>query len=211
MEKEKESQKNNQRQEFKGRNLEEAVSLAEHKLKLPRSRIEYEIIAEKTKLFGIKSKEIVIAASPKKPSSESPPVKFLDKFFNLFPLDLHYNLKKRNDILYFIFEGKDKPLLLRKDGALLLALQHILNKISPDKVQTDCDFFRKRKEHQLKNYARKIAHQVLESGKNEMLDPMNPYERRIVHLAVNQIPGVTTESIGNSFLKKVKISPDTHK
>ncbi|MBS3818254.1 Jag N-terminal domain-containing protein [bacterium] len=202
-------EKNNQTQEFKGRNLEDAISLAEHELDLSRSQFNYEIVAEKTTLFGIKSKEIVIRTWPKKPSSESKAAQFLQEFLSIFPLELEFTLKKRNDLLYFIFNGKDKHLLLRKDGALLLAFQHILNKISSYKVQTDCDFFRKRKEQQLKQHAQKKAQHVHETGKDEFLDPMNPYERRLVHIAVNRIPGVSTESIGNSFLKRVKIFPQT--
>lgn len=198
-------EKNNQNQEFKGRNLEDAISLAEHTLDLPRDQINYEIVAEKTTLFGIKSKEIVIRAWPKKSSTEYKASQFLQEFLSQSPLELDFTLKKRNDLLYFIFNGKDKNLLLRKDGSLLLAFQHILNKISPYKVQTDCDFFRKRKERQLKHQAQKMAQQVHETGKEEIMDPMNPYERRIIHIAINQIPGVSTESIGNSFLKRVKI------
>ena len=108
---------------------------------------------------------------------------------------------------YFIFEGTDKYLLLRENGSLLLAFQHLLNKISPRKVQTDCDFYRKRKEQELKEQTQQIAYQVQETGRNEVLDFMNPYERRIVHIAANQIPGITTESIGDGFLKRIKIYP----
>ena len=75
-------EKNNQNQEFKGRNLEDAISLAEHTLKLPRSQINYEIVAEKTKLFGIKTKEIVILAWPKKSQEDHPASKFLDKLLS---------------------------------------------------------------------------------------------------------------------------------
>jgi spoIIIJ-associated protein len=110
-------------------------------------------------------------------------------------------------MLYFIFDGADKYLLLRKDGSLLLALQHLLNKLSTKKVQTDCDFFRKRKERELKEKTQEIAHKVQETGENEILDFMNPYERRIVHIAANQVQGITSESIGDGFLKQVKIFP----
>lgn len=204
---EEKEEKNSLKQEFKGRNLEEVINLAEHALKLHRSEFNYEIVTEKTKLFGMKSKEIVIRAWPKKELEESPVAEFLDKFLSRFPLDIKYQVKKKNDMIYFIFEGKDKYLLLRKDGSLLLALQHLLNKISPQKVQTDCDFYRKRKERELREYAQQIAHQVYETGKNEILDLMNPYERRLIHIAANQIPGITTESIGDGFLKRVKIYP----
>lgn len=200
-------EKNNGKQEFKGRNLEEVISHAEHVLKIPRSQFNYEIVAEKTKLFGIKTKEIVIRAWPKYASKPTSGSEFLDRFLEKFPLDLNYQVKKNRDIHYFIFDGKDKNYLLQKDGALLLALQHILNKISPNRVQTDCDYFRKRKERELKDYVQYVARKVQESGRNETLDYMNPYERRLVHLTVNKIPGISTESLGNGFMKKVRVYP----
>ncbi len=202
---EEKNEKNNEGQEFKGRNLEEVIAAAEHALKLPRSQFNYEVVTEKTKLFGMKSKEIVIRAWPKEQEEESAISEFLDKLLTLFPLEIKYQVKRKNDMIYLIFEGKDKYLLLRKDGSLLLALQHVLNKISPQKVQTDCDFYRKRKERELRQFAQQKARQVHETGKNEILDLMNPYERRIVHIAVNQFPGIMTESMGEGFLKRVKI------
>lgn len=198
---------NNQQQEFKGKNLEEVISLAEHVLKLPRNRLNYEIVTEKTRLFGIKTKEIVIRAWPKRDEEENPVAQFLDKILSRLPLDLSYQIKRKNDTIYLVFEGQDKSLLLRKDASLLLAFQHILNKISTQRVQADCEFYRKRKEKQLREYARQIAQQVYETGKDELLDTMNPYERRIVHIVANQIPGIASESIGEGFLKRIKIYP----
>jgi len=195
------------KQEFKGRNLEDVISLAEHVLKIPRTQFSYEIVAEKTKLFGIKTKEIVIRAWPKTAKDTEPVTRFLDGLLAQYPLDIKYHTRRNHDILFIIFEGKDKSLLLQKDGALLLAFQHILNKVSPQKVQADCDFFRKHKEQELQDYVQHVAQRVRESGRKEMLDPMNPYERRLVHIAVNKIPGISTESIGEGFLKKVKLYP----
>jgi spoIIIJ-associated protein len=193
--------------EFKGKNLDEALGHAEHVLKIPRERFNYEIVTEKTKLFGIRGKEIVIHAWPKVDLDLNPVTDFLGEFLPLFPLELTYQIKKRNDSITIIFDGEDKSLLLRKDGSVLLALQHILNKVSPHKVQVDCEFYRRRKEKQLREYAQQVAQQVSQTRRDELLDPMNPYERRIVHIAVNQIPGITSESIGEGFLKRVKIFP----
>jgi spoIIIJ-associated protein len=194
-----------ERPEYKGRNLEEAISLAEHRLKLPREKFSYEIVTEKTRLFGMKSKEIVIRAWPKDEDAENAAERFLAQLQTVFPLDLHYQVKKRADIIFVIFDGPDKTMLLRNDGSLLLALQHVLNKISPLKVQVDCEFYRKRKEKKLKEYAQRVARQVSDSGREEILELMNPYERRIIHIVANETPGVTSESLGEGFLKKVKI------
>jgi spoIIIJ-associated protein len=206
MENDEKIEEKEEKPEFKGKNLEEAISLAEHRLKIPRSELNYEIVTEKTRLFGI-SKEIVIRAWPKIEAEENAVANFLDKLLPYFPLEISYEIKKRNGFVYVIFEGNDKQLLLWKDGSLLLAFQHILNKISSQKVQVDCEFFRKRKEKMLKEYAQQVASQVYDTGRNEILDLMNPYERRIVHIAVNQVPGITSESLGEGFLKRVKVFP----
>jgi spoIIIJ-associated protein len=192
--------------EFKGKNLEDAILHAEHKLKVPRSEFEYEVVTEKTRLFGL-GKEVVIRARIKKAGKSGDLTVFLDRLMDVFPLELTYEIKSKDEINFVIFGGADKQLLLWKDGALLLAIQHLLNKISDKKVQVDCEFFRKRKEKSLRDYALDVAHRVSASGRNEILDLMNPYERRIVHIAANQVPGITSESLGEGFLKRVKIFP----
>lgn len=199
------NQKSNEALEFRGRNLDEALSNAEHTLKLSRDKISFEVVTEKTKLFGIRGKEIVIKAWPKEENETEAVTSFLQKFLAFFPLELSYEVKKRNNFIYLIFNGPDRGLLLRQEGTLLLAIQHILNKISSRKVQVDCDFFRRRKEKRLREMAEKVAQKVLETGEEEILDLMNPYERRIIHLVINEIPGLTTESLGEGFYKKVRI------
>ncbi len=198
-----------EKQEFKGRSLEDALSLAEHVLKVPRDRFNYEIVTEKTRLFGLKNKEIVIRAWLKNDEESGAVEVFLRNLMKVFPLELTYQVKKRDQMIYVVFDGEDRKLLLKNDGALLLAIQHVLNKISDQKVQADCEFFRRRKEKQLKEYAQQVAEKVRETGQEEILDFMNPYERRIIHIAVNQIPGLTTESLGEGFLKKVRVYPVT--
>lgn len=192
--------------EFKGKNLEDAILHAEHKLKIARTEFEYEVVTEKTRLFGL-GKEVVIRAKIKRTAPAGDLPTFLERLMDVFPLDLTYEIKTKDDFDFVIFSGADKQLLLWKDGALLLAIQHLLNKISDRKVQVDCEFFRKRKEKSLREYALDIARRVSDSGRNEILDLMNPYERRIVHIAANQVPGITSESLGEGFLKRVKIFP----
>ncbi|HRD01446.1 MAG TPA: R3H domain-containing nucleic acid-binding protein [Candidatus Saccharicenans sp.] len=194
-----------EKKEFTGRSLEDVLSLAEHVLKVTREELDYEIVTEKTRLFGLKNKEIVIRAWPRQVNEINVIEEFLKKLMDHLPFDLTYEIKRREQLIYVIFGGEDRHWLLKDEGALLLAIQHLLNKISSVKVQVDCEFFRRRKEKQLREYAAEIAQKVKETGQEEILDLMNPYERRIVHIAVNQIPGLTTESLGDGFLKKVKI------
>jgi len=192
--------------EFSGKNLEDAILHAEHKLKLQRTEFNYEVVTEKTRLFGI-SKEVVIRAWPKSSPENNAVSRFLEGLRRVFPLEISYRIQRKNGFLFVIFDGEDKQLLLWKDGQLLLALQHVLNKISDEKVQVDCEFFRKRKEKMIRDFALQAAQHVRQTGRNEVLELMNPYERRIVHIAVNQVPGITSESLGDGFLKRVKIFP----
>lgn len=198
-------QPTDERPEYSGRNLEEAISLAEHRLKLPREKFNYEIVTEKTRLFGLKGKEIVIRAWAKDEDADDSAERFLARFLTQFPLELSYQVKKRQDIIFIVFDGPDKTILLRNDGSLLLAIQHVLNKVSPIKVQVDCEFYRKRKEKKLREYAQRVAQQVSDTGREEILDLMNPYERRIIHIVANEVRGVSSESIGDGFLKRVKV------
>ena len=97
-------------QEFKGKNLEDAIGHAEHKLKIPRSEFNYEIVTEKTKLFGI-SKEIVIHAWPKLEAGDNAITAFLEKLMKVFPLEL--DLRDQNEerlrLRHFRRRGQTAP------------------------------------------------------------------------------------------------------
>jgi spoIIIJ-associated protein len=66
--------------------------------------------------------------------------------------------------------------------------------------------YRKGKDIELRHMAKFLADKVKQTGVDQQLGPLNPYERRIVHLAVAEVAGVTTESIGDAFSKTVHIS-----
>ena len=76
------------------------------------------------------------------------------------------------------------------------------------RLVVDCDGYRARKELELKEIAARVSERVKRSGEEEELGRMNPYERRVVHLAVAEIDGVTTESEGEGVMKRVIIFPD---
>ena len=115
---EKTEQSDEQNQEFKGKNLEDAISHAEHKLKIPRSEMNYEVVTEKTKLFGI-SKEIVIRAWPKIEAEENAVSNFLEKLRLVFPLEITYEIKKRNGFVFVIFDGNETASALERRCAAL--------------------------------------------------------------------------------------------
>ena len=109
-------------------------------------------------------------------------------------------------------EGEDGGILTRRGGEGLQALQHLVatafrRQLGDDnRVVVDCNGFRKEKDLELKQMARYMAEKARSSGMPQEMGPLNPYERRIVHLAIAENPGVTSESIGDAFMKTVIIS-----
>jgi spoIIIJ-associated protein len=109
-------------------------------------------------------------------------------------------------------EGEDGGVLVRRGGEGLQALQHLVatafrRQLGDDnRVVVDCNGFRKDKDLELKQMARYMADKARSSGMPQEMGPLNPYERRIVHLAIAEDTGVTSESIGDAFMKTVIIS-----
>jgi len=108
--------------------------------------------------------------------------------------------------------GEEAELLVRHRGEPLKALQHVVDmaygrRLADDKrVFIDALAYRKGKDIELRAMAKLLAEKVKQTGVDQQLGPLNPYERRIVHMAVAEVPGATTESVGDAFSKTVLIS-----
>jgi spoIIIJ-associated protein len=116
------------------------------------------------------------------------------------------------DTLRVDLSGDDRDVLLCNRAEVLEVFQYLLNRIfgresGSQRIVVDCDGYRTRKETELKEIAHRVAERVRVSGEPEELGLMNPYERRIVHLAVAEAEGVTTESNGDGVMKRVVILP----
>jgi len=109
-------------------------------------------------------------------------------------------------------EGEDGGVLVRRGGEGLQALQHLVatafrRQLGDDnRIAIDCNGFRKDKDAELRTMALFIAEKARSSGMPQEMGPLNPYERRIVHLAIAEDPTATSESIGDAFMKTVIIS-----
>lgn len=105
--------------------------------------------------------------------------------------------------------------IIGKKGELLDSLQYLASLVSNRldreyfRISTDCNGFRERRKLQLEELAVKIANNVKKNGRSSALEPMNPYERRIIHAAVSDIEGVTSQSKGEEPYRKVIISSTT--
>jgi spoIIIJ-associated protein len=109
-------------------------------------------------------------------------------------------------------EGEDGGVLVRRAGEGLQALQHVVatafrRQLGDDnRVIIDCNGFRRDKDAELRQMARFMADKARTSSMPQEMGPLNPYERRIVHLAIAEDPTVTSESIGDAFMKTVIIA-----
>jgi spoIIIJ-associated protein len=106
--------------------------------------------------------------------------------------------------------GDEAELLARHRGEPLKALQHVVDMAYGRSLEADkrvfIDALGYRKDVELRQMAKFMAEKTRQTGVDQQLGPLNPYERRIVHLAVAEVPGVTTESVGDAFSKTVLIS-----
>lgn len=108
-------------------------------------------------------------------------------------------------------DGEGGELLLRRQATGLDALQHLVNAVfraehTVGHIVVDCLDYRKNKDEELRQTAVLLAERARMSGETQEIGPLNPYARRIVHLAVAEEPGVSSESAGDAFLKIVFIS-----
>jgi spoIIIJ-associated protein len=111
--------------------------------------------------------------------------------------------------------GEDKEALLEGNGRCLSALELIANnsfrnRMSRDtKIRVDAGDFRSRRDQELTDIAYQVAHSAKQSGRTQETQPLNPYERRLVHLALAEDPAVSTRSRGSGFLKNVQVIPQS--
>jgi len=139
-------------------------------------------------------------------------VEFLGRVIAALGIDASVNVEETTDGPRLNLTGDEAELLVRHRGEPLRALQHIVDSsygrsMEDDKrVFVDALEYRKGKDIELRQMAKFLAQKAKDSGMDQQLGPLNPYERRIVHLAVAEIPGVTTESVGDAFSKTVLIS-----
>lgn len=137
---------------------------------------------------------------------------FVQDVVNAMGVTLTTNIEESPEGTRINLEGEDGGLLIRRGGEGLQALQHLVatafrRQLGDDnRVVIDCNGFRREKDAELRQMARFIADKARTSGVPQEMGPLNPYERRIVHLAIAEDPSVTSESIGDAFMKTVIIA-----
>ena len=138
----------------------------------------------------------------------------LGRFFEAMEFDCAATAQVEGATIHVAIRGEDNQYLLEGRGRGLAALELILNHAfrhrfegAPPKFRVDAGDFRSRRDEELRDLAYQVAHRAKETGEAQQTRPLNPYERRIVHLTLADDPQVTTRSEGSGFEKAVNVIP----
>ena len=191
---------------------EEAIALALSELGVSEEEVQIEVIDEGSKGFlGIGTKDAVVKVTYS-PDSEKRAKDFLNKIFEITDEDVTVESEIDGEILKINLSGPDMGIVIGKRGETLDALQHLTSLVvnrgdkSFLKVSLDAENYREKRNVALQELAGKLANKVMRTGRNQTLEPMNAYERRIIHSALQNHETVTTYSIGQGVNRKVVIA-----
>lgn len=205
--------------EFSAKTVDDAITTACQHFTVTSDRLEYEVIEEGSSGFlGIGSKPAIIKAGVKEEKIEVSlndiAKNFLKEVFEAMNMavviDVNYNQENKN--MDINLSGEEMGVLIGKRGQTLDSLQYlvslVVNREQSDyiRVKVDTEDYRERRKETLENLAKNIAYKVKRTKRSVLLEPMNPYERRIIHSALQNDKYVTTHSEGEEPFRRVIVS-----
>ena len=200
--------------EISAKTVDEAITEALVKLGTTSARIEYEIDEKGNNGFlGIGRKDAVIKVR-KKYSVNDDIKDFLNKVFEAMDLkvEIVMTAEENSNVINVDLKGDDMGVLIGKRGQTLDSLQYLTNLAvnknaeSFVKVKIDTEDYRKRRRETLENLAKNIAYKVKRTKRPVSLEPMNPYERRVIHSTLQNDKFVTTHSEGDEPYRHVVVT-----
>lgn len=202
------------------RSVEEAVAKAVAELGAPSAdKIEYTVLEDAKKGFlGIGATDAKIIASYVV-GGEQEALAFIEKLIADMNIEAEITMTDGdNGEKKITINGQSAAILIGHHGETLDSLQYLANLAANKridgkkgeyvKISVDVEGYRAKREETLRALARKMASRVIKYKKSVMLEPMNPYERRIIHSEIQGIEGVSTNSIGSENNRKVVIFLD---
>ncbi len=198
--------------EEEGRTTEEAMELALKKLGVTRDQVRVTVLYEaKKSLFGLITKPAKVRISLKEDPS-STPEGILKTLLAEMGIEADVNTEVSDGNIYLNINTPNAGLLIGRRGRTLDAIQHLLNcivnrsSLVKRRVIVDAEQYRERREEILTNLAHKLASKVKTTGQEIVVEPMNPQDRRIIHLALQDDQEVTTFSRGEGSFRSVVIT-----
>ena len=200
--------------EVSAKTVSDAITEACQKLSVTSDKLVYEVIEEGSNGFlGIGAKPAVIKATVKC-SIEDNVKSFLKDVFEAMNMTVVVDVKfnEEEKTMDIDLSGDEMGVLIGKRGQTLDSLQYlvslVVNKNSEDyiRVKVDTENYRQRRKDTLENLAKNIAYKVKRTKRTVSLEPMNPYERRIIHSALQNDKYVSTHSEGDEPFRRVVVT-----
>ena len=206
--------------EFKAKTVDEAITAATLELGISSDKLQYEVVDEGSKGFlGIfNSKPAVIKVILKKSLLERTQ-EFCDELFAAMKVETTVNIdfREEDNVMNIDLSGSDMGILIGKRGQTLDSIQYltslVVNKGKEKyvRIKVDTENYRQRRKDTLESLAKNIAYKVKRSRRSVALEPMNPYERRIIHSALQNDKFVSTKSEGEEPFRHVVVYLDREK
>ncbi len=210
-------------QEFEGKTEKEAIDLAVDALGLERDEFDVEVLeTEKGGIFNLQKKvrirvhlnDGILTGGSEDPENdfEHAVVDFLHQLTERmgYPADVRVKFREPEKIGLRL-DSEHSGTLIGKKGKNLDALQLLVNIVAGRlddggiRVIVDAENYRQRREENLIRLAQQVGDQVLLTRKSKLLEPMNPFERRLIHTTLNDIAQITTKSEGEGLYKQVRV------
>lgn len=201
--------------EVTAKNVDDAITEACQQLGATSDQIEYEVVDRgSTGFLGIGSKNAVIKAK-RKCSTEGYVRDFLNAVFSAMQMEVELiiQIDEEEKTIEVELKGKDMGILIGKRGQTLDSLQYLTNLAVNKKleeyykIKIDTEDYRRRRRETLENLAKNVAYKVKRTRRSVSLEPMNPFERRIIHSALQNDKYVTTYSEGDEPYRHVVVAP----
>lgn len=199
--------------EATGKTVEEAVTKALEELKAEKEDVDIEVLDEGNKgLLGIISGKTVKVRVSRKSGKTRTALDFVYDVLEKMGIDAELEYSEDDESIKIDIEGENCGIVIGRRGETLDAFQYlaslVANKNSEEykRVILDVEDYRGKREDALVRLANKLAERVVTNKKNIILEPMNPYERRIIHSTLQGSSSVRTYSIGDDPNRKVVIS-----
>jgi len=199
-----------------GDTIEDALAQACSELNLDPEKVEYEVIQEPAKkklgLFGGNPAKVraFVNVSPAERA-----VEYLKDVLSCMGLNnIEYEIKEDDETAEIDLKGDDVGFIIGRRGETLDALQYLAGLVANHvdnkyyRITINTGNYREKREITLEKLGKKLAMKVVKTGKNVNLEPMNPYERRIIHTAVQKVEGAISYSEGEVLNRHVVIAPD---
>jgi spoIIIJ-associated protein len=200
--------------EVQGRTEDEAIEIALEQLGMSRDDVSVEIVEQaRTGFLGLKNTPAVIKILYEAKEERSEQVSnFLTGLFERMDIDVALGITEEDGAISVILTGKDPGALIGRRGETLDAIQHLTNYVinrsvsGRVRINLDAENYRQRRNEALESLASRTAGKVMKYRRNMTLDPMNAYERHVVHSALQDHEHVSTFSVGSEPNRRVVVA-----